>query len=367
MADDRATRLGAFLGKCSKSFGEGRVSIASGAKATSIKRYSSGIFRLDQALGGGWPFSRICLVHGVESSGKTTTAIKGMANIEKYCSVCHNHKTQCSCSTPFVPCRGLWVDQEGTFEKDWAEALGFNVDNHLLAKPDTAEDAIELITAALEERAVDVVILDSIEACIPKTEIEDEATKQMPGLRARMLNKAFRRWMNIQTRQGDSATSLTVLNQEREKIGVMYGDPMTLPGGKGQLFAASIRLRLLRGEVKDIDGCHSAVHQMKANTPKNKTYTPKLECEFPLSLRDHDGFKKGEFKNAGSVFKEAKELGLLGHKFKLPDKDGTLMSFKTDADVVDWLRTDPIIMAGPDMPVMTAMEYYWMEVLRKCL
>lgn len=364
MGDDRTARLNEFLGKCAKKFGSERITLAGRASSTNVDRFSSGIFKLDAILGGGWPRNRIVLVHGPESSGKTTVVTKAASSLQEYCSTCKRHRAYCEC-TEFVKSRTLWIDQEGTFDERWAVASGFDMETNLLAKPDTAEDACDLISCALEEQVVDLIVLDSIEACVPKDELEqDSSDSSQPGLKARLMNKSFRKWSNTQTRLGDKSPTLICINQEREKIGVMYGNPMTLPGGKAQLFAPAIRLQLYRGEVKDVDGVSSAIHCMKATTKKNKTFTPQLEAMFDLSLRDHDGFSKGEFKNYAPLFKEAKSLGILGHKFTLPNEHE--LNFRIDGEVIDWLRTNPIVGMGKKNCI-TAMRHYWDEVLSRCL
>lgn len=310
------SKVSEFLGKTRKKYGDGVLSLGCDARAVHMTRVSSGSFDLDVALGGGWPFNRCILLHGPESSGKTLLAIKLCVELQ---SLDRNTRKHFLDLTPeekdkFEPCRAFWCDMEGTFDGDWATAMGFNMDHHLVAKPGCAEDAVDLMTAAMEEDIVDVVVADSLEMFTPAKAVEKGAGEAMMDGRAILLNRAFRKWVNLMVRKGDNGPMVFCINQEREKIGVMYGDPMTLPGGKGQLFAASIRVRMKRPEVTDVgaesEKLSSAIVELRGSTPKNKTYLPKLEFSAKISIRDNGRFKKGDIDNAGPLYKVAKSLGL---------------------------------------------------------
>lgn len=379
----RSDTRAAFLGKAKKSFGIDAIEMGDKARAMSLNRFSSGSFELDLALGGGWPFSRVVLIHGAESTGKTAESLLAMASLQNYCCHCRQHKTFCKCEGTFEPCMALFVDQEGTLDKEWGEALGVDFSHHLVARPDCAEDAANLITTAIEEDAVDMIVLDSVEHMIPKKEIELAAGEKGMDGRAKLLNSSFRKWVSALNRKGGTGPLLFCINQEREKIGVMYGDPLTLPGGKGQLFAASIRARNLRPEIADDSDSEvvSATSEIRGNVPKNKTATPKLEYAFKLALRNHGSIKKGQVVNAPALFKHGKKLGLLGHEWTtgrmIVDEEATaglkkikalsgsasdvppvmkpeVIKVKTDGDMIEVILADPVLE-----------QILWREVLKR--
>ena len=325
-----------FLLESNKKWASGMT--FGGAAPLAIKRFSTGVFALDVALGGGWPFARIAQIFGPESSGKTTLAKHACAAAESYCHGCHRHKLVCDCKK-FVPGRALFVDQEGNYDDNWARCCGMTTEHHLIARPTTAEQSIDLICAAIDEKVVDVIVLDSIAAMTPAIELEKSADEQQMGAAARLINKFCRKVTSGLIAAGSAAPLCLFTNQIREKIGVMFGNPETVPGGNGQKFASAIRVRLGTPKITDdVTDKLSAVMEAQGKTVKNKTYVPKMDFSFKLAVRAHEMWRLGEVQNAVDVYKCGKALGLCGHKFNLGGED---LSFKLDSDAVQWLHDNP--------------------------
>ena len=313
---------------------------------------------MDAITGGGWPWGRMVLLYGPESSGKTTLACKACATIQNL---------EAGTRRPFdiyedisakERCRALYVDQESVLDREWATSLGMDVDHHLIARPESGEEAIDLITATINEDIVDAIVLDSIAACTPTKELEDESGTNHPGLQARLMNQAFRKWQPALTKLGDKAPVFFLINQTREKIGVMYGDPTTIPGGQAQHFYSSIKLRLSRVKMEESSEKEMASALFSCTTVKNKTFTQKLETAFSVYVKDtiEDGvkWKKGEFQNCSDVYKMAKKYGLCGHTWNTGRLLGTgvevggttikkeeIISVSKDADMIQILHDKP--------------------------
>lgn len=317
-----------FIGKVNKKWGD-IISYGTGKPLFSVQRFSSGVFTLDRALGGGWPRGRIILISGPESSGKTMLMHKACASIEKYKQ------------------RALFIDHEGTYDESWARTCGMDTSKHLVARTRVAEQASELITAAINEEAAAVIILDSIASLSPKAELEGSMEDHQMGLVARIMNKSLRRWNASLMEKGDKAPTIFLINQPRDKIGVIFGDPTTLPGGKMQNFANSIHVRLRPAKIKDDPTDKlSALHEGGGITKKNKTYTPHMEFAYTLMVRDAGYWRKGEIKNAQDVFYAAKQLELMTKK---------TLDCKLDADAVQRLHDEPKLL-----------QEWWAKTLEKC-
>lgn len=355
---ERLKKLEAFLGKSDKTFGEGKISFISSAKGVSVQRFSSGIFGLDSILGGGWPWGRMVLVYGPESSGKTTLACRACASIQELSAETRLPRTK----PEEERCRALYVDQESVLDRDWGTCLGMDMSHHLIARPESGEEAIDLITAAIYENIVDIIVLDSIAACTPTKEIEDGSGVNHPGLQARLMNQAFRKWQSALTKVGNNAPAFFLINQTREKIGVMYGDPTTLPGGNAQHFAATIKLRLSRIKMEDSEDKVISSATFSCVTVKNKTFTQKLEATFSVCVKDMAegdiSWKKGSFQNAPDVYKAAKKFDLCGHTWNTGRKilDDTcpkvgevripreeIIKVSKDAEMVKILHDTPVL------------------------
>jgi recombination protein RecA len=280
-----------------------------------VHRFSSGILPLDIALGGGWPFGRIGILAGNESTGKTLISLKAAHAISNYDKATRKHRDLVD-PDKFTPCSTLFVDVEGTFDAEWANKQGWNPDTSVIARPDYAEQAIDIIDFALRENTFDLIVLDSIAALTPTKEVTDSAEDWQMGLAARLVNKAMRKWSSSLNKTSQEFSRggpfLLCLNQIREKLGVMYGDPRVLPGGKGQLFASSLILWTKSAKVlDDPDSKASAFVTMGGVAKKNKTFIPNREYAFQLALTDTSEYLVGDIDNDKTIVKFGKKYGVL--------------------------------------------------------
>ena len=357
--------LDSFLRQADKKLGKGAVAKASDRTDLHIKRFSSGSFELDVALGGGIPRGRVTLPYGPPSCGKTTGVIKTCVSAQNTCVLCDLPLFLCKHETPQRG-RALIVDHEGTFDIAWAETLGFDSDYHFVIRPSIGEQGIDTISVAVSEHAFDVIILDSIESCMPSKEFERSAAEVDMGSKAKMMNRAFRKWTTILA-EGKGPALLTI-NQPRSSM-AMYGPPDTLPGGSGQNFAASVKIRYKSSKVHQASGGKDVFVEMSGTVDKNKTGVPKREFNFGLSIRDHlldakdsDSFcwPAGEIDNVASLAKYAKRHGFLtsgGGKWKLTtiwDENPEEIKFKNRSEVYELLHSDKEIQ-----------YYVWQTLLEK--
>lgn len=301
-----------------------------------VPRIGTGIFAFDAATGGGFPIGRMSMIIGEESTGKSTLYIKGVARAQRMCANCYSLCVlepgmvetidsnsgevkevesmivkSCKCGNP----RSMvvaWIDQEGTWESGWAAAHGVFEERLLMSRPVIAEEAIDIVDALLSSGIADVVILDSIAEMTPNAEAEQSAVDSYnnPGLHARMMNSAIRKWnsdfnamFKAKIRGEDvSIPSLWLVNQIRHQIGVMFGSPETTPGGRGQRFAMSltIRSRKLKYLVPEKDLLRKTLKldthwvELGFKCVKNKVSAAQQEGTYRLCLRDIGPFKTGD-------------------------------------------------------------------------
>jgi len=319
----REAKVKAFIDKINDDY-KGEV-IHTGKTRSNMetRRFSSLILSLDLALGGGWPFSRIIIDAGEESTGKTLKAIKACVSVQSYDHNTRKHMDHMD-EKDFVPCRALVIDMEGAWDEDWATRLGFNHSWHKVAQPEYAEQAIDIVNYAIRENIFDLIVIDSIAAMIPSKELEDSAEDWQMGLQARLVNKAMRKWVGSlnklnQTYKG-GGPCVYCLNQFRLQIGVVFGDPRVLPSGKAQRFAASIISYTKAAKVDDGKEKEAEYVTLGGSCKKNKTYTPKLNYEFTMRLKDSESEKTGVVNNWNLLFEEGKKL-------KLIRKEGTTVKF----------------------------------------
>ncbi|MCC5895184.1 MAG: recombinase RecA [Alkalibacterium sp.] len=253
MADDRAKALETALKKIEKSYGKGSIMKMGEKIDTQVKTVSSGSLALDVALGiGGYPRGRIIEVYGPESSGKTTVALHAIASVQANGGI------------------AAFIDAEHALDPKYASALGVDIDELLLSQPDTGEQALEIADALVSSGAVDIVVIDSVAALVPRAEIDGEMGDSHIGLQARLMSQALRK---LSGSINKTKTIALFINQIREKVGVMFGNPETTPGGRALKFYSTVRLEVRRGEsIKS--GQDMTGNKTKIKVVKNKVAPP---------------------------------------------------------------------------------------------
>jgi len=266
MADDRANvdrgrAVEAALANIEKRFGKGSIMRLGEREVSDIPAISTTSLSLDAAVGvGGVPRGRIVEIYGPESSGKTTLALHIVAEAQKAGGV------------------AAYIDAEHAMDADYAGKLGVDIDQLLISQPDSGEQALEIAEALVRSNGVDVIVVDSVAALVPRAELDGEMGDSLPGLQARLMSQALRKLTAI---VAQSNTCFIFINQIREKIGVMFGNPETTTGGRALKFYSSLRLDIRRiCAIKD--GDRVVRNRTKVKVAKNKVAPPFRECEFDI-------------------------------------------------------------------------------------
>jgi recombination protein RecA len=323
---ERVRAIEMAVGQIEKQFGKGSIMRLGQKDAVAIPSISTGATSLDYALGvGGVPRGRVIEIFGPESSGKTTLALQVIAEAQKTGGM------------------AAFVDAEHALDATYAQKLGVNLDDLLVSQPDNGEQALEIVEVLVRSGSVDVVVVDSVAALVPRAEIEGEMGDQQMGLQARLMSQALRKLTGVVSK---SKTCLIFINQLREKIGVMFGNPETTTGGRALKFYASVRIDIRRiGAIKDGDRVIGGRTRVKV--VKNKVAPPFRESEFDIMY--------------GEGISREGDLLDLGVEHKIIDKSGTWFSYGGERlgqgreNVKQFLRDNPDIYKDIDVKVRTTL------------
>jgi recombination protein RecA len=314
---DRKLALETALRKIEKQFGKGSVMMLGESAHMQIETIPSGSLALDIALGvGGFPKGRIIEVYGPESSGKTTVALHAIAEVQK------------------AGGQAAFIDAEHALDPVYARKLGINIDELLLSQPDTGEQALEIADALVNSGAVDIIVIDSVAALVPKAEIEGEMGDAHVGLQARLMSQALRKLSGAINK---SKCITIFINQLREKVGVMFGNPETTPGGRALKFYSSVRLEVRRVETIK-QGNDMVGNRTRIKVVKNKVAPPFKQAEIDIMYGEGISLE-------GSIIDIGTEMDII-------EKSGAWYSYQGDRlgqgreNAKQYLKDNPKIAAA---------------------
>jgi recombination protein RecA len=328
MDKDKLKALEIAISQIEKNFGKGAIMrLGTKAQAEGIGAISTGSVSLDIATGvGGYPRGRVVEIFGQESSGKTTLALSAIAEAQRQGGI------------------AAFIDAEHALNLEYSSKIGVKVEDLLVSQPDTGEQALEVTETLVRSGAVDIIVIDSVAALVPKAEIEGEMGDSLPGLQARLMSQALRK---LTAAISKSHTVVIFINQIRQKIGVMFGNPETTPGGTALKFYASMRIELKRPEPIKIGEDQVGI-RAKVRVVKNKVAPPFKQAEFDIYF--NEGISK-----AGEILDLAVEKGII-------EKSGAWYNYKGirfaqgRENAKEYLKTNPEILNEIHAKVMEAYE-----------
>ncbi|MBE9250500.1 recombinase RecA [Dolichospermum sp. LEGE 00240] len=318
--------LNIVLGQIERSFGKGAIMRLGDATRMKVETISTGALTLDLALGGGLPKGRVIEIYGPESSGKTTIALHALAEVQRNGGI------------------AAFVDAEHALDPTYAAALGVDIDNLLVSQPDNGESALEIVDQLVRSAAVDIVVIDSVAALVPRAEIEGDMGDIHVGLQARLMSQALRK---ITGNIGKSGCTVLFINQLRQKIGVTYGSPETTTGGNALKFYASVRLDIRRIQTLK-KGTDEFGNRVKVKVAKNKVAPPFRVAEFDII------FGKG-VSTIGCLVDIAEETGVLLRKGAWYSYSGENISQGRD-NAIKYLEEKPEFAAKVKEQVLEKLD-----------
>ena len=326
--NEKQKALEQVLGQIEKQYGKGAImKLGAGSADINLEVIPTGCMSLDLALGvGGVPRGRIVEIYGPESSGKTTVALHVIAETQKKGGI------------------AAFIDAEHALDPSYAQKLGVNLEDLYVSQPDTGEQALDITESLVKSGAVDIIVIDSVAALTPKAEIEGEMGDSHVGLQARLMSQALRKLTGITNK---SKTCVIFINQLREKVGVMFGNPETTPGGKALKFYASVRIDVRKADaLKDGDGLYG--NRTKAKIVKNKLAPPFKTAEFDI-IYGHGISQEGCLVD-------------LGVEYGVMEKSGAWFSYNGEKiaqgreKAKDYLTQNPEIMAEIEQKIRQAYK-----------
>src|SRR5512143_2043707 len=332
LQDDKKKALNLAMAQIEKSCGKGSIMRLGADQKVRVEAVPTGAINLDAAIGvGGIPRGRVTEIYGPESSGKTTLCLHVVANAQKMGGV------------------AAFIDAEHALDTEYARKLGVDVESLLISQPDTGEQALEICEILVRSGAVDVVVIDSVAALVPKAEIEGDMGDSHVGLQARLMSQALRKLTGSIAR---SKTTVIFINQLREKIGVMFGNPETTTGGKALKFYASVRIDIRRiGPVKEREGVIG--NRVRVKVVKNKVAPPFRQAEFDVmfdegisreSLLVDIAAEAGIVEKSGAWYTYGKDrIGQGRENAKLYLKDHVEMAAEIEEKVKEHLGVKPVL------------------------
>lgn len=342
-----AGELSEVLGKIKKEFGEGVG--GRGVQKYQVKRIPTGVFPFDLQTGGGFPRSRISIVYGHEGAGKTNLSLLACAHVQTHCDVCGQHELKCKCDEGPTLLSAVFIDQEHAFDSTWAEQLGVNLETLVLLQPDYAEQSVDMLEAVLHANDVGIVVLDSIAAMTQAAVIEASADRVQVGGNSIIMSKMVQKItaaLSKESKRGHHP-AVILLNQIRIKIGQMFGNPETVPGGNAIRFASSLSIRLSGKEVIDKDVSQvlptwkeTTFSVMKWKVPivgKNAVYNV---CTLP-----HEGVKAGDSDDWKYIEGYLRSYGAMGKnekgKWFCVGLGGEMEEYQTLTAIREKFESDP--------------------------
>ena len=324
---DKGKAIESALLQIEKKFGKGAIMRLGERPHQEVGAISTQCLSLDAAIGvGGFPRGRIVEVYGPECSGKTTLALTVVASAQKTGGVC------------------AYIDAEHAMDPEYAQKLGVNIDDMLISQPDSGEQALEIAETLVRSNSVDVIVIDSVAALVPRAELDGEMGDSLPGLQARLMSQALRKITAI---VANSHTCFIFINQLREKIGVFFGSPETTTGGKALKFYASLRLDIRRiGAIKE--GDRAVGNRTRVKVVKNKVAPPFHEAEFDIMYGEgisREGDLLDLAVNHNIVEKSGAWFSYKGERLG-QGRDNVKNMLKQNADLTDQIETDVKVALG---------------------